>query len=110
MSTRAREPGRRRGGHRRLHINPDDIYAHHIDVVGQGLNGDYYHKFWNGSSWSATWNSLGGNFWSAPAMVSWGSNRADLFGTGLDFTSDHRYWDGSSWGPSTFESLGGSIH
>ncbi len=89
-------------------------YANHIDVVGQGLDGAYFHKFWNGSSWSASWNPLGtpaGGFLSGPAMVSWGSNRADLFGTGPDFTSYHRYWNGTSWGPSAgFESLGGSLH
>jgi Zn-dependent metalloprotease len=42
---------------------------------------------------------------SAPAAVSWGSNRLDVFAQGADGACWHRAWDGSAWTP--WESLGG---
>jgi Repeat of unknown function (DUF346) len=43
---------------------------------------------------------------SAPAAVSWGSNRLDVFAQGTDKSLQHWWWDGSSWGS---ESLGGAL-
>jgi hypothetical protein len=53
---------------------------------------------------------MGGNFSSAPAVVSWGPNRLDIFGIGADDGAiKHKYWNGDMWVPGSteWEDLGG---
>jgi hypothetical protein len=73
----------------------------------------YAHKAWTGVSWFPSltdWEDLGGNFSSAPAIVSWGPNRLDIFGVSAeDGAIKHKYWNGDAWFPSfsDWEDLGG---
>jgi hypothetical protein len=36
--------------------------ANRLDVFGLGTDDGMYHKAWNGSNWSPSWESLGGTF------------------------------------------------
>lgn len=55
-----------------------------------------------------TWESLGGQFTSGPAVASWASERLDVFGRGLDNALYHSLWTpGSGW--TGWESLGGGL-
>jgi hypothetical protein len=75
-----------------------------LDVFVRGTDNALWHKWWDGSSWSSGWESLGGVLTSAPGAVSWGYNRIDVFVKGTDNALWHKWWDGSSW--SGWESLG----
>lgn len=41
--------------------------------------------------------SLGGSFYSEPAVVSWGPNRIDIFATDRSQMLQHKWWDGVRW-------------
>jgi hypothetical protein len=79
-----------------------------FDVVGKAPNSSYAHKAWTGESWfpsETDWENFGGNFFSDPAIVSWGPGRLDV--VGLDADSGclfHKYYQG---GWSEWEDLGG---
>ncbi|HZQ29305.1 MAG TPA: PA14 domain-containing protein, partial [Acidimicrobiales bacterium] len=77
-----------------------------LDLFVRGTSNNILHKFWNGTSWSTSWEDLGGPFASDPAVVSWGPNRLDVFVRGMDNALWHRYFDGG-WGP--WESLAGIL-
>ncbi|WP_437949296.1 LamG-like jellyroll fold domain-containing protein [Sorangium sp. So ce296] len=54
----------------------------------------------------SSWESLGGDLSSTPAVSSWASGRLDVFVRGKDNTLFHKYFD-DAW--STWESLGGAL-
>ena len=54
-----------------------------------------------------SWESLGGQIISGPAVCSWGPGRLDVFGLGTDSAVWHKYWDGTVW--HDWESLGGLL-
>jgi hypothetical protein len=90
--------------------NRIDLFAVGIGDAGTPLTlpiNQMFHKAWNGIAWDAVWESLGGVFNSAPAVVSWGRNRLDVFGLGTDDAVYHRAWDGSAWQPAGWEPQGG---
>jgi hypothetical protein len=71
---------------------------------------NYCNPQWNGSgNLSATdvygaqltygipWHSLGGRFYSGPAVASWGVNRLDVFARGTDNALWHKAWVGTGW-------------
>ncbi|TME44418.1 MAG: hypothetical protein E6I60_16785 [Chloroflexi bacterium] len=74
------------------------------DVFGRGTDNALWHRFWNGTAWSA-WESLGGVLTASPGAVSWGPNHLDVFVRGTDHAVWHRSWDGTSW--ATWDSVGG---
>jgi Repeat of unknown function (DUF346) len=84
-----------------------------LDIVGRDTNSAYIHKAWTGTDWYpgvTDWLDLGGNFSSAPAIVSWGPNRIDIFGiSAKDGAIKHKYWNGDIWVPTSkdWEDLGG---
>src|SRR5581483_5562949 len=89
-----------------------------LDIFGLGVDNDMFHKWWDGTSWPADWEWLGGIFNSPPAAVSWGFGRLDIFGLGVDNTMFHKWWDptwrapdGTNWGPSLtdWQSLGDTV-
>lgn len=77
-----------------------DVFAKRV------MNGDVWHKWWDGMEWS-NWESLGGPVSSAPAAVSWGKNRIDLFARGMHNEAAHKWLEGNNW--SNWENLGGPI-
>jgi hypothetical protein len=76
--------------------------ANRLNVFGLETANQIYHKFWDGFSWgpSSGWESLGGAFNTAPAVVSWGPNRLDVFGLGVEGRLYHKAWNDSNWEPS----------
>jgi hypothetical protein len=81
--------------------------AHRMDVFGIGLDFAMYHQvIWNGKPGNPQplvgWESLGGNFISAPAAIAWndGENagRVDVFAdNAADRAMMQRTWDGKRW-------------
>lgn len=65
-----------------------------------------YHKAYDEESWEADWDSLGGDFTSGLAVVSWGSKRLDNFAIGTDSALYHNSWAGNEW-QSEWDSLSG---
>jgi hypothetical protein len=91
--------------------------SNRIDIVAEGGNGAYYHKWWDGAAWGPSqtdWEPHGGSFASPPVISSWGSNELDIFGRWSDGTLKHQALtnNGLSWSPSvtTWQDLGGSLH
>ena len=85
-----------------------------LDIFGVGMNGEMFHKAWDGSKWfppAAEWQPLGGAFSSPPAVTSWGAGRLDIFGVGTNGEMFHKAWDGSKWFPPAAEwrPLGGAF-
>lgn len=67
-------------------------------------------KAFNGAQWLPSqtgWWSLGGTVVSAPAVVSWGSQRLDVFARVQDGSIWHNWWAGDAWGG--WEGLGGIL-
>lgn len=85
-----------------------------IDIVALGKDGGYWYKYWDGSQWNPTDNTLypkGGQFASVPTVVSWGVERLDIFGVMAEGGElGHQTWYGSGWYPDWgFEKLGGDF-
>jgi hypothetical protein len=55
-----------------------------------GNDRNLYHKWFDGAWYG--WENLGGNLYSNPAAVSWGSNRIDVFGIGGDHAMWHKWY------------------
>jgi hypothetical protein len=78
-----------------------------LDVFARRSDASLWHKYWDGSAWSAAESlggTLGGTLADAPTAVSWGENRLDVFVRGTNSALFHKWWDGSKWGG--FENLG----
>jgi GH25 family lysozyme M1 (1,4-beta-N-acetylmuramidase) len=82
--------------------------ANRIDLLGVSPGGNIYHKYWNGSAWSSSWELLPyGSGWHGDiGAVSWGSGRIDFFVQGAN---NHCYhgWYTSSGGWGGMEDRGG---
>jgi hypothetical protein len=85
--------------------------ASRLDVFATDTTGSLAHKWWDGRTWSGSWEDLGQPGTSAlsgaPAAVSWGPNRIDVFATATDGTLRHKWWDGLRW--NGWENLGGAL-
>jgi len=70
-----------------------------LDLIVVGTNGQLYWKALTGQSWYPPigWESIFGNFGSAPAAVSWGPDRIDVVGIYDDGTMNHAWFDGVNW-------------
>jgi hypothetical protein len=78
--------------------------ANRLDVFARGTATDMLHIAWTGDSWSpgaSSWESLGGEFASPPAVASWGPGRLDVFAVGTNGQMLHKAWDGTAWQPAT---------
>lgn len=75
-------------------------------------DGGLSHLFYqDGSGWGS-WESLGGNFSTAPSVAHWSENRIDIVGQFNNDTSyQYKYWSGQDWQPSIsgWESKGGDF-
>jgi hypothetical protein len=79
-----------------------------LDVVARGTdNAVWQRAFTPGASnpWSS-WVGFGGNFTSAPAIVSWSNNLLDVFTRGPDGSVQTNYMGNGSWS-ATFTVPGG---
>jgi spore germination protein YaaH len=77
-----------------------------VDAFIRGNDSALWHKWWNGTAWSA-WESLGGVMSAGPAAAAPGANRIDVVVRGSDSQLWHRMWNGTAW--AAWESLGGVI-
>ncbi|KAF1813405.1 fucose-specific lectin [Eremomyces bilateralis CBS 781.70] len=79
----------------------------HMSVFAVGKDdSQLYHSAHFKGRWTP-WQSLGGEFASHPASVSWGSNRLDVFGIGADTGLWHRSNSGNGW--EGWEPMGGAF-
>jgi hypothetical protein len=79
-----------------------------IDILGQfgGDDTQYYYKYWDGSQWQPSdteWFPKGGDFASAPALVSLGEGNLNFFGVSNDGQLKLQVYAGNNWQPSTTE-------
>ena len=79
-----------------------------MDVFALGTDLAVFHRAWDGNSWSAAWERLGGIMSSEVSAVSLGPDRLDIFARGSDYTLRHRTFDGSAW-LTDWENFGGSL-
>ncbi|TWP52529.1 hypothetical protein FKR81_09405 [Lentzea tibetensis] len=79
----------------------------HQEVFTRGGDGQVWHKWWYGTTWS-DWAPMGGGaVSSAPAAVSMHDNHIELFARGPGGDVLHRFYYGNGW--SDWYSLGGNI-
>lgn len=83
-----------------------------LDIFAQGVNGsgpNMYHKWWGGASWVGWEVTPAGSdrITSAPAAISWNTQRIDVFARGASGDLAHANYD-TGWS-SSWETLGGQI-
>src|SRR5215472_6256528 len=96
------------------HIAASSWAAERLDIFARGTATDLFHIAWTGDSWSpggTSWEALGGELISPPAVMSSGLDTLDIFGLGPGQEMFHKAWDGSEWQPSVsrWEALGGEF-
>lgn len=79
----------------------------HQEIFTRGANGNVWHKWWYGSTWSDWADMGGGAVTSAPAAVSMQDGHIELFARGQGGDVMHRFYWGNGWSP--WYSLGGNI-
>ncbi len=79
-----------------------------LDVFVRATDGQLWHRWYAGVSWSS-WEALGGQLASSPAAVSWGWQRIDVFYRGSDGGLRTTWYDASGGGWHINQSLGGLI-
>ena len=86
--------------------------ANRIDLLGVGLDGGIYHKWWDGTAWqpskTGAWQNLGlgTGFQGDIGAVSWGSGRIDFFVQGSNNHCYHGWYD-STVGWQGMQDMGG---
>lgn len=83
-----------------------------IELWGLGLDGALWHRSGSDNNWPVDWTSHGGNFISAPALVSPAPGVYDVFAIDVDGAVKHARHTQTpdGWKPASgWESLGGSI-
>ncbi|MFI5282546.1 MAG: glycosyl hydrolase family 18 protein [Candidatus Dormibacterales bacterium] len=78
-----------------------------VDAFVRGSDDAVWHRFWNGTAWSA-WESLGGVIEGGPYAVAQSATQIDVVVRGSDNRLWHRSSNGSSW--AAWESLGGAMN
>ncbi len=81
------------------------------DMFGLGLDYAMYHKrFWGipDQRDPSPWQSLGGEFTSAPSAIVWAAGRVDVFAVGIDHSMYTRTCIGENW-TSDWQDLGGTF-
>ncbi len=76
-----------------------------VVVVVRGSNGALWHRDFDGSSWSAAWESLGGTASGTPSLVASPGDRLDLVVRAGDKSVAWQSRQGGVW--SAWQSLGG---
>ncbi len=79
-----------------------------LDTFVRGTDGQLWHRWWSGTSWS-DWEPLGGEILSGtgPAVASWGPRRLDVFIEGTDKQLWHKWFDSAGW--HDWQPLGGVL-
>ena len=82
--------------------------ANSLDLFVNGTDGALYHKYWTGTTWTAS-TSLGGNSTADPAATSRAAGYLDVFVRGTDgaLWSRNTTNNGTSW--STWYKIGGQL-
>ncbi len=82
--------------------------ANSLDLFVNGTTGALYHKYWTGSTWTAS-TSLGGNSTADPAATSRAPGSIDVFTRSTDgaLWSTNTTNNGTSW--SSWYSIGGQL-
>jgi C1A family cysteine protease len=82
--------------------------ANSLDLFVNGSDGALYHKYWTGTTWTAS-TSLGGNLTSDPAATSRAPGYMDVFMRGSDgaLWSRNTMNNGTTW--NAWYSIGGQI-
>lgn len=79
-----------------------------VALAGTGTDTALWMKANTGSGWgNARWESLGGTFWSAPAMSAYAPSQLAVGGVGIDRQLWMKNRSGNSW--SGWTNLGGSF-
>jgi spore germination protein YaaH len=78
--------------------------SNRVDAFVRGTDSGLWHRFWNGTAWSA-WESLGGVVTGGPYAVGQNASRIDVVVRGSDNQLWHRSSNGTAW--AAWESLGG---
>ena len=90
-----------------LRLDGDGAPGIVIDIVGRGTDNAIWMQSWILTDGSRTaWFSLGGDFKSSPALMSWFGDGLEVFARGSDDEVKRRYWNTRAW--SGWESLGGA--
>jgi hypothetical protein len=58
-----------------------------------------HHKWWDGTTWSQGWQSLGGTFTTVPKAVADKPNSLNIYAVGSDQVVWQMVGDGSTFGP-----------
>ena len=82
----------------------DDDSVHHKAMIKSGDHQQWYPS-------QATWENLGGKFFTAPIAIAPAPDRLEVFGQGADSGVWHKSWASSVWEPGQleWENLGGKI-
>ena len=87
-----------------------------IDILGQysGDDAQYYYKYWDGTQWQPSvtdWYPKGGDFMTAPTLVSLGEGNLNFFGVAKNGELKLQVYAGNNWQPSSTEwwSLGDTL-
>ena len=81
-----------------LSVAPTTLDVFGVDATSSAL----LHKRFSNSTWSPTWENLGGplpSLQSPPVTTSWG-NRINVFALGGDLAVWWKFFDGRTWSPS----------
>jgi Arylsulfotransferase (ASST)/Repeat of unknown function (DUF346) len=83
--------------------------SNRLDTFIRGTDGQLWHKWWNGTTWSG-WEPLGGQIYpgTGPAVATWAAGRLDVFVEGTDRRLYHKWFDSAGW--HGWEALGGVLN
>ena len=88
------------------------IGSKRVDAVGLASDDHVYHKSLVDSSWSTSWDDLGGPLNGAPIVASFAPNKGSVLGVGMDDGLYIGNWDSFTFNwesSSTWSSLGGDF-
>jgi hypothetical protein len=82
--------------------------SNRLDTFVRGTDGQLWHKWWNGTSWSG-WEPLGGQIHpgTGPAVATWAPGRLDVFVEGTDKQLYHKWFNSTGW--HGWQPLGGVL-
>ncbi|KAF9521382.1 carbohydrate-binding protein [Crepidotus variabilis] len=76
-----------------------------LDIFVRGMDSSVGHRAWDGTSWSADWDTIGGESLYDPISIAWGPERLDVFIVNYQHELLHKHWSGT-W--SEWENFGGT--
>ena len=92
------------------HPNITSWGSNTLDVAYTGTNNTVYHKHYNGSTWAANWDGMGGTTYEAPAIFAPNSGELVILTEGTETPSQcwQRSFYSGAW--HAWSSLGGSLY